>query len=66
MSRPRREDPDRVTTTVRLPRDLHARLLAEATARDVSANWLIARLLADGVGRLVPVSEMRLTEGGEQ
>ncbi len=61
MSRPRQYPPDRVHVTLRLPADLHARLIAEADDRDVAANWLACRLLAEGLDRLIPAAEMTLT-----
>ncbi len=44
-----------------LPRSLIAKLDEAANARDVGRRWLIERLLVDGVERLVPVEELRLT-----
>ena len=58
MSRPKSYESPRVTTALRLPVPLHERIKAAAAERDVSANWLMERLLADGVDRLIPVAEM--------
>jgi hypothetical protein len=60
MGRPT-ENGDRITTALRLPVDLHARLHAAAEEREVAVNWLICRLLAEGLDRLIPVSELLLT-----
>jgi hypothetical protein len=49
------------TITASLPVDLVEKLDAAAAARDVGRRWLIERLLADGVDRLVPIEELRLT-----
>lgn len=46
MSRPKRYQEERVSTAVRLPRDLHDRLKGCAEDRDVSANWLLTRALS--------------------
>lgn len=62
MSRPREYD-DRIGTALRIDRDLHERIAAEADARGVSANWLIVRLVAEGLDRLIPVDELRMTRG---
>ena len=47
MGRPRVYDEDRIATAVRIDRDLHERLLAEAQRREVSTNRLINRMIAD-------------------
>lgn len=51
----------RSATCIRLPESLHDRIEAEAKSRGVPMNWLITRLLAEGVERLIPADEMRLT-----
>jgi len=61
MSRPKSYAAPRVSTALRLPVDLHDRIKAAAADRDVSTNWLMERLLADGVDRLIPVDELVLT-----
>ena len=43
-----------------------ARLKREAADRDVSVNWLAGRLLEDGLGRLLPAAEFRLTRPPEE
>ena len=52
MSRPKVNSEPRVNTAVRLPVGLHERIKAAADERDVSANWLIVRLLTVGMDRL--------------
>lgn len=49
--RPRREG-DRITTAVRLPRDLHERLAEAAEDRDVSRNRLVTKALTAYLDRL--------------
>lgn len=61
MGRPRREPDGRLNTSIRFDPALHERLLAEAAARQVSVNWMVTRLVAEGLDRLIPVEEMRLT-----
>lgn len=50
-----------VATAIRFAPDLHGRLLTESTARDVSVNWLVNRLCAEALDRLVPIESFRLT-----
>lgn len=57
MGRRRKYDPDRITTAVRIPADIHARLLEEAEARDVSLNYLLVRGATLVIDRLAPLSE---------
>lgn len=47
-------DEPRVVTAVRLPRSLHARLHDVANRRDVSANRLVTRAIAEYLDRLGP------------
>ena len=61
MARPTTYGDGVVTSGMRLPKDLHARLLAAADERDVSANWLVKRALEDYLDRLIPVDEVRWT-----
>lgn len=51
----------RTSTGVRLPDDLHERLIAAATERDVSANFLVGKAVAQFLDRLIPVDEMKWT-----
>jgi predicted transcriptional regulator len=48
----------RATVSLRLAPDLLRRLDAAAEERDVGRNWLIGRLLEEGLERLVPVDEL--------
>lgn len=52
---------ERVTKAVRLEPDLDRRLKAEAQARNVSANLLINRAVAEYLDRLVPLDELLRT-----
>ena len=60
MARPRLYHQDRITTAIRLPRDLHTRLREEAVRRDVSVNLLVERALAQYLDRLTPVEDLDL------
>jgi predicted HicB family RNase H-like nuclease len=46
---------ERRTTAVRLPPRLHERLRDEAASRQVSANLLVERAIAEYLDRLPPV-----------
>lgn len=46
-------------TNMRMPMEMWERLNVEADARDLTVNWLVNRLLAEGLERLNP--EMRVT-----
>jgi len=50
----------RITTAVRLPEDLHARLHEAADDRDLSANFIITKALEDFLQRLIPPEEFSL------
>lgn len=52
IGRPSRPDDDRVSTTVRTPRELLERLDREAEDRDVSRNWLVNKLIERGLDNL--------------
>ena len=52
---------ERVTKAVRLEPNLDARLKAEARIRNVSANLLINRAVADYLDRLVPLDDVLRT-----
>lgn len=52
---------ERVTTAVRFPKSLHARLHEEAEDRELSANFLIVKAVEDYLGRLIPSDEFKLT-----
>lgn len=51
----------RLSTAIRFRPDLHARLQAEAEARDVSINFLVNRAVEDFLKHLLPIDEMRWT-----
>ena len=57
LGRPRKYNPDRVTTAVRIPAELHVRLQEEAEARDVSLNYLLVRGAQLVLDRLAPLSQ---------
>ena len=61
MSRPKRNPENRVNTNLRLPADLHERLVAAASDRDLSVNWLVNRAIAEYLDRLIPVEELKWT-----
>ena len=56
MGRRRQYDPNRVTTAVRIPAEIHQQLQQEAEARDVSVNYLIVRGIKLALERLTPLS----------
>lgn len=60
MGRPR-EYQDRVETGLRLPKDLHDRLVAAAAERDVSVNLLVTKAIDVYLDHLVPVDEVLRT-----
>lgn len=61
MARPREYDQPRVSTALRLPSDLHARLRAAATEREVSVNLMVERACIDYLARLTPVADLLAT-----
>lgn len=61
MARPKIYDQERVTTALRMPKELQDRLHAAASERDVSANLLAVRAIADYLDRLVPTDELLVT-----
>lgn len=63
--RPRRYDA-RTSTAIRLPADLHERLVAAAEEREVSMNFLITQAVREFLDRLLPVEEIRWTTGPTQ
>lgn len=54
-------EPRRYATQIRFPADLLSRLHEEAEARGVPVNWLVCKLVQEGLDDLIPASEMRLT-----
>lgn len=51
----------RTSTGLRFPTELHAAMTQAATERGLSLNGLVVRLCIEGMERLVPVEELRLT-----
>jgi predicted HicB family RNase H-like nuclease len=56
MGRRRKYEPDRVTTAVRIPAELHQKLQEEAEARDISMNYLLVRGAQLVLERLTPLA----------
>jgi predicted HicB family RNase H-like nuclease len=52
----------RVSTAIRWPPELHARLKAEAEDRDLSINWLVVRACEEFLDHLLPKDEVRWTK----
>lgn len=52
MARPKKYAETRIATAIRLPISLHRRLHDAAIDRDVSANLLVTRAVADYIDRL--------------
>lgn len=52
---------NRHAMAVRFDADVHERLVIESKARMVSRNWIINRLVREGLDRLIPADEVRLT-----
>lgn len=50
-----------VALNVRIPEDLGQRLRTEADARGVTVTWMVKRLLSEGLERIEPASDFRLT-----
>jgi predicted HicB family RNase H-like nuclease len=57
VGRRRKYEPDRVTTAVRIPTEIHQKLQEEAEARDVSLNYLLVRGAQLVLERLTPLSD---------
>lgn len=57
---------DPVQTSLRIERELLANVDAAAAERGVSRTYLINRLVAEGLGRLIPADEIALTKGDSQ
>lgn len=51
----------RTATAVRLDPEVHARLVAEADARDLSVNFLVNKACAFFLEHLIPVEDMKWT-----
>jgi predicted HicB family RNase H-like nuclease len=61
MARPKVHHEERITTAVRIPKDLHERLRDAADERQISVNLLVVKALDDYLDRLIPVGELQLT-----
>lgn len=60
MARPTEYEP-RISTNVRIPTELADRLHAAAVEREVSANRLITKAIAEYLDRLVPLDDLLRT-----
>lgn len=54
-------DPPEAASAVHLRPEIVAQLRTEAQARGVSIAWMANKLLAEGLDRLLPAGEFRLT-----
>jgi hypothetical protein len=61
IGRPSLNGHSRTTTALRIPPVLYEQVKNAADERGVGVNWLIVRLIAEGMERLIPVEELRLT-----
>ena len=50
-----------ISTGIRFPPEMLETLHKEAAARGVTTNWMVCKLVQEGLDRLLPPSEMRLT-----
>lgn len=55
----------RVSTAVRVPEALHARLDATATERDVSINYLVVRAIERYLDAMPPLPAVSIAEGAD-
>lgn len=53
----------RVNTAIRFDPEVHAALLVAAADREVSLNWLVNRIVREGLTRLRPVGSIFVTDG---
>lgn len=51
----------RTATAIRFVPEVHARLVAESDARDMSINLIVNRAVAFYLDRLIPVDEIQWT-----
>lgn len=58
MARPKKYNHERVTTAVRMSKDLQKRLKDAADERDISANLLAVKAITDYLDHLVPTDEI--------
>jgi hypothetical protein len=60
--RPRQYPEDRVTTAVRIPKDLYTKLKREANERDSSLNHLLVRAAEYYLDRLPPLEPVAVDD----
>lgn len=58
-------DAGRHSTSIRFDNDVYHQLLEESEDRDLSINWIVNRLVREGLTRLVPNGKMALTLGDD-
>jgi hypothetical protein len=63
MARPRTYEEKRIATAVRLPESIHHRLHQAALDRDISANLLVTRAIAEFLDRLPTADAILGTPG---
>jgi predicted HicB family RNase H-like nuclease len=61
MARPKIHHEERVTTALRVPKQLHEQLRAAAQERQVGVNVIAVRALEEYLERLIPLDELQLT-----
>lgn len=54
---------DRISTAIRLPKELHDRLQRESIDRELSINALVTRAVEQYLAGLIPVSDALVTWG---
>ena len=59
MARPQVHPVDRVTTAIRIPKELHERLQQAAADRRVGLNLLVNWALEEYLDELVPLDQLR-------
>lgn len=52
-------------TTIRFEPEVYERLQTEATERMFTINWLVNRLVRDGLDRLVPIEDFQIARSPE-
>lgn len=53
---------DRVNTQIRLPVELHERLVQAASDRYLTVNYLVTAAVKEFLERLIPADEFKLTK----
>jgi predicted HicB family RNase H-like nuclease len=59
MARPKVQPDDRVTTALRIPKELHQRLQTAAAERRIGINLLVNWALEEYLDELLPLDELR-------